>query len=125
MINVNTSEWALFNFCVAQLLKTLILIKQDEKACINNLDRSNFRIPIKLHLSQQGKKFIVPTRNGQYTLSKREIECIQCLIDGQSAKETGARLFLSQRTVETYLDNIKDKLNCRRKRDIIRMVYSQ
>ena len=125
MKNSSTSELELFNFCVLQLLNTFISVKQTQSEWANKSDACRFRVPISLYLSQHGKKFTLPTKNGFYTFSKRQIECIQCLIDGMSAKETGSRLFLSQRTVETYLNYIKDKLNCRTKREIIRVVYTQ
>ncbi len=125
MIKVNASELQFFNYCVEQLLVTFINIKKDQERWTENLDTSKFRIPIKLHYTQQGKKFIVPTKVGQHSFSRREIECLQCLIEGFSAKETGNKLFLSSRTVETYLDNIKYKLNCRTKREIIHLIYIQ
>jgi DNA-binding CsgD family transcriptional regulator len=51
--------------------------------------------------------------------SKQEKECLKCLFMGKSAKETADELGLSSRTVEHYLENIKNKLNCNRKSEII------
>jgi DNA-binding CsgD family transcriptional regulator len=68
---------------------------------------------------EQAKDFHVLTHNKQYPLSRREFQCLFHLASGKSAKETGALLFLSQRTVETYLDAIKRKLNCRTKLEIL------
>lgn len=56
-------------------------------------------------------------------LTPREKECIKCLIDGKSAKETALILGLSPRTVEFYFENIKNKLSCETKRDILK--YAQ
>jgi DNA-binding CsgD family transcriptional regulator len=123
MINVNAADMQLFNYCVEQLFSTFIDIKQAQQHLIENVDTTKFRVPIRIHFSQKGKKFIIPTKMGKHMLSRREIECLQCLIDGLSAKETGTKLFLSPRTVETYLNHIKDKLKCRNKRDIISLVY--
>jgi len=123
MINVNSADMHLFNYCVEQLLSTFIYIKQGQQYLIDNVDTTKFRVPIRVHFVQQGKKYLIPTKMGKHMLSRREIECLQCLIDGLSAKETGALLFLSPRTVETYLNHIKDKLKCRTKRDIISLVY--
>lgn len=52
-------------------------------------------------------------------LSVREKECIQHLLLGRSARETGYYLNLSPRTVEFYFENIKNKWNCSSKREIL------
>lgn len=45
-------------------------------------------------------------------LSKRERECLLSLLEGKTAKETAAHLGLSPRTVESYFENVKNKLDC-------------
>ena len=57
-------------------------------------------------------------------ISSREGECLFYLIRGKSARETGVLLNLSQRTVEFYLATLKDKLNCRKKSEIIDNVFN-
>ncbi len=52
-------------------------------------------------------------------LSPRERQCLKLLIDGRSAKETGAILGLSARTVEFYFQNIKVKLSCWSKHEVL------
>ena len=56
-------------------------------------------------------------------ISERESECLCYLIRGKSARETGIALNLSQRTIESYLDSLKAKLNCRKKTDLINMIF--
>jgi DNA-binding CsgD family transcriptional regulator len=51
-------------------------------------------------------------------LSQREKECLMMLLQGKSAKETGVLLKLSSRTVESYLENTKNKLCCFSKQDL-------
>lgn len=51
-------------------------------------------------------------------LTPRERECLHSLLEGKTAKETAVDLELSPRTVESYFDNIKKKLNCPSKRDL-------
>lgn len=52
------------------------------------------------------------------SLSDQEKKCIQFLVKGMSAKETANKMHLSCRTVEHYLDNIKNKLACKYKNEL-------
>lgn len=51
-------------------------------------------------------------------LSDRERECLQQLLLGKTATEIGQALHLSPRTVESYLENLKEKLSCHSKREL-------
>lgn len=48
----------------------------------------------------------------------REIDILACILAGRSAKTIGVRLTLSRRTVENYIQNIKDKLKCNSQENI-------
>jgi len=52
-------------------------------------------------------------------LSPREREIMQHFLQGKTAKETSKLVNLSFRTIECYFNNIKTKLGCRHKRDLI------
>ncbi len=69
-------------------------------------------------LSNSNSYYVLANEN-QLHLSRREFQCLFYLAAGKSAKQTGSLLFLSQRTVETYLEAIKRKLNCRTKLEIL------
>ena len=64
------------------------------------------------------------SKKSRQLISKREAECFFYLIRGKSARETGMALHLSQRTVEFYLDSLRDKLNCRKKSELIEKFYN-
>jgi len=51
--------------------------------------------------------------------SKRELDCIEHFTLGATIRETADKLLISPRTVETYLENIKDKLGCNKKSELI------
>jgi DNA-binding NarL/FixJ family response regulator len=52
----------------------------------------------------------VPRRNPLETLSKREREVLQLVVEGHSSAEVGRRLSLSSKTVDTYRSRLMRKL---------------
>lgn len=60
------------------------------------------------------KDFEVPD-----SLSAQEKSCLKWIHQGKTLKETASILKLSPRTVEYYFDNIKNKLNCYSKSDVM------
>jgi len=52
-----------------------------------------------------------PRKNSDYGLSPREIEVLQCVVDGLLKKEIAARMNLSAHTVDAYLRRIYEKLH--------------
>ena len=54
--------------------------------------------------------------------SRREGDCMICLLQGKTIKGTAETLNLSPRTVEYYVKNMKAKLNCRTKPKLIELV---
>lgn len=55
-------------------------------------------------------------------LSKQEITCIIYYVNRHTAEETGLKMNISNRTVETYFQSIKNKLGCDKKEDIVRIL---
>jgi len=54
-------------------------------------------------------------------LTAREIECLRCLSQGQTIKETAITLGISYRTVESHLHAIKSKTGYHHKYDLIKL----
>ncbi|MCK4608141.1 MAG: helix-turn-helix transcriptional regulator [Gammaproteobacteria bacterium] len=71
-----------------------------------------------------GKKYHLGSEYHHSYLTKRELDCLYHLLRGQTAKGIGNALNLSRRTVEYYLDNIKGKLYCRTKSELIEKILS-
>jgi DNA-binding NarL/FixJ family response regulator len=49
----------------------------------------------------------------------REAQCLAFLLEGRTAKQIAYALHISHRTVETYLDNLKKKVGCRTRIELI------
>ena len=62
--------------------------------------------------------------NTQVELSKRELDCLAAIFKGLSAKKIADNLQLSKRTVESYIENLKIKMNCNNKADMIKSILN-
>ncbi len=56
-------------------------------------------------------------------LTMRESECLMELIKGKTAVQIAESLDISKRTVESYMENIKGKLGCNNKSELVNKVY--
>lgn len=66
------------------------------------------------------RRYVFESGNTQgIKLTQREISCVICLLQNKTAQETAELMNLSRRTVESYLDNIKVKLDCDTKADLL------
>ncbi|WP_232051862.1 response regulator transcription factor [Aquicella siphonis] len=54
-----------------------------------------------------------------FKLTKRECECVFLLVRGKTAKEMADLLLLSKRIIESYIENIKNKMNCQNKAELL------
>jgi DNA-binding CsgD family transcriptional regulator len=64
------------------------------------------------------EKIYVDENKGIY-LTKREAACLHLLLKGNTAKQIGKVLSLSNRTIEDYITSIKNKLNVSSKKELI------
>ena len=71
----------------------------------------------KLHLHTQ--HYTLQDHHNKYELTNREFECVFLLVRGKSAREIGVLLSLSKRTVESYIENIKNKMDCQNKAQVL------
>lgn len=62
--------------------------------------------------------------NGEVIISKREFDCLKLIIKSHSFKEIGKILNISPRTVETYINNLKYKLGCETRAQVIELIIS-
>jgi DNA-binding CsgD family transcriptional regulator len=72
---------------------------------------------------QQGLKATYGIDKIFYTLSKREQECLYYVIRGLSASQISSRLIISKRTVEDYIDRVKNKLGCTTRLELLNFAF--
>jgi len=53
------------------------------------------------------------------SLTQRQTDCLFYLVKGMTIKQTAQKMGLSPKTVEHYLENIKTKLNCHTRLDLV------
>lgn len=61
--------------------------------------------------------------NNSISLSIRQQQCASFLLQGMTAKEIARELNLSKRTIEHYIENLRKKLSCRNKSQLIIHLY--
>ena len=87
------NDYNLFSYCVEQLFRYFIQITANSVSP-ENQSKIMFRIPITFYHVRENKKFIILTKDGELKVTIRELECIQCLINSMTAKETADKLNL-------------------------------
>ncbi len=73
--------------------------------------------------SIQIQPYQIDTTYKGINITAREWEVCGKLIQGKTAKDIAVELFLSSRTVETHLANIKEKLQCHTKSELIKKLH--
>jgi DNA-binding CsgD family transcriptional regulator len=80
---------------------------------------------IQLFLNRvQAKKYLISSELGNQHISHREYQCFKLLTQYHSAKDIAKNLKLSFRTVENYINSIKNKLGCRNKKELIQIALN-
>lgn len=67
----------------------------------------------------QINRYYLDTKHGSQYLTKREYECLSYIAKGKTFKEAGYCLGLTERTVGYYINNIKSRLGCQNKSQLI------
>lgn len=72
-----------------------------------------------LHTNIELRKYPLHHKNKKIYLTAQELICLQHLAGSNSYKEIGNILNISHRTVETHLQNVKDKLGVSMKKQVL------
>jgi DNA-binding CsgD family transcriptional regulator len=106
---------------IENLKKFIQFHKRFNNELINLIKQPKNRIV--LPYSDETKKSLTLLNTKQnankLNLTNRELDCLRLTIRGMSARRVAAELFISRRTVEEYLNNIKLKFNVRSKQELI------
>jgi len=95
--------------------------KRRLKSVIQRPEQIRIKLPPVMKPTLTGLGRAMETQPGmQFT--QRELDCISFLPLGYTAKEIARELSLSMRTVEFYLGNVKAKLGCSRRSEVIRLL---
>ena len=70
------------------------------------------------------KSYYLGKHYGDLYLTRREAECMVQLMRGKTVPQTAKLLQLSSRTVEFYVKNIKIKLKCRTKSELLQKILA-
>ncbi len=125
----------------------VMLLTQNEdsgqvlKAVDNNVDGIQMKscslqeLVLALRIVASGQKFYAPQVlkmiasrppiEANAGLSAREVEIMQMLAEGLSAREIGERLMISSRTVETHKANIMRKLNVKKATHLVKIAFDR
>jgi LuxR family transcriptional regulator, quorum-sensing system regulator SolR len=93
----------------------IVTPKIEEIAALNK----GLRDKIKFYSETAINKLSLNLQDEEVTLSKREVDCLYLTMKRKSAKEIGKILTLSPRTAEAYLSNLRLKVGCKNKEELI------
>jgi DNA-binding CsgD family transcriptional regulator len=91
---------------------------------ISNKDIPIFRSTVKIPNAREDQSRIILTdkytkKPVQLTLRQRQSQCLALLAKGYSIKEIAIKMLLSHRTVEHYVERVREILNCRNTKELI------
>lgn len=122
---ITASEWEYdLQGQVAEAHPISAILKSLEEKHINTAPKpvcDEFQIPYK----KIKRHYYINTTMGEIALTKRELETLNLLLAGKTAKETARLLNISPRVVDEYLENLRRKLNCRKKIEIYKVLNPQ
>lgn len=87
--------------------------KSEFLAELNNIDKKN--APSEMVLNH----YYTHVNHNPFKLSVRELESLFFLLRGKSAKHIAKALQLSKRTIESYVEQIKNKFGCHTKTELL------
>ncbi len=78
----------------------------------------------KAYIDQQQNKEVQAAQSKLKTLTKREKEVLECLVNGRTNKQIGETLKISLKTVEAHRANVMDKLGVNRAATLLKLAIT-
>jgi DNA-binding CsgD family transcriptional regulator len=75
-------------------------------------------------MKRPAKRYALGDKYQSVYFTEREAQCMVLLMKGKTIAKVAEELFLSPRTIEFYLKNMKYKIGCRTKFDLIDVIQS-
>jgi DNA-binding CsgD family transcriptional regulator len=114
LLDANNSMVGTFAYCMDMTNQFAPLMTQQDQITTGSYILSDNHTSPLLH------QFTTALRHPTHsTLTKRESECLYYLARGKTAQEIADMIFISRRTVEKHIENIKYKFNCKTKSQLI------
>lgn len=73
--------------------------------------------------SINAKYYKIKKLQQQYSLSRRESQCLELILQNKLSQEIAYILKLTRNTIEYYIGKLKRKLNCRTKQELILKIF--
>ena len=100
--------------------KRAILLGDEEQGSVYNTNIKKNMVFRKRSLIAYG----LGSKYGDAYFTRREAECMVLLLKGKAINSVADILELSPRTVEYYIKNMKSKIGCRTKFELVDLVYA-
>ncbi len=111
--NINTGS---FSLCLgdtrAEFMRELSMPRAGSKTEAKRLQKNNALL-------------IHKDTNQAVALYRQQLKCMVLLMEGHTAREIADKINLSCRTVNHYLENLRNKLGCRTSKELISAYYGQ
>jgi DNA-binding CsgD family transcriptional regulator len=131
----NTRVFEMFSFYFKDKFNSIVNPKDLEILKTDTISHLTFakKIPVDEPTAQDIRnfitsiplqKFFLSVQGKEYCLSIQEFRCLSLLSRGKTTKEIGLALGLSSRTVEGYIENIKNKINITSRGQLIDLFLS-
>ena len=126
--------YPIHNFYLNNIGEMIRFIREFEhrgKVLLEQAQKNKFWIPERLNdvnrsaIFAKAKNKTIVLNGLSFSLSRQELACLTLLSKGFSMQGISSSLTISPRTVETYLNRIKDKTSNNKKQELVELFYDE
>ncbi len=104
--------------------KTEILSEKEQKKIYSTKNITDKKPNIDTSIIKPLTVYRLGSKHGTVYFTRREAECMILLLKGKTINSVATILNLSPRTVEYYVKNMKSKLGCKTKFELVDLVHA-